>query len=172
MYVSKNHFFAWYVMCCTRSHCSSGNINFIPCASAATTVAKRRQQHYKIFVFMFNRPRYHIKEGGKKNLKKKRPRAPPTPARAYSHLHLAAGNIFTTSCKIWRKKVAPNAENLQKESSITIICRKDDWNNIFHPEWKIAKFTKKIGRVQQFAKKVVNSNKLSGITYMCNIYIR
>ena len=30
------------------------NINFIPCASAATTFTKRTQQHYKIFVFVLD----------------------------------------------------------------------------------------------------------------------
>ena len=54
MYVSKYHVFAWNVRCCTVCNCSSGNINFIPCASAATTVAKRTQQHNKIFVFMLD----------------------------------------------------------------------------------------------------------------------
>ena len=54
MCFSKIHLLAWYVTCCTQSNCSGRNINFIPCASAATTFAKRTQQHYKIFVFVLD----------------------------------------------------------------------------------------------------------------------
>ena len=54
MFVSKIHFLVWYVTWCTQSNCSGRNINFIPCASAATTFAKRTQQHYKIFVFVLD----------------------------------------------------------------------------------------------------------------------